>query len=228
MSLGEWLFRWRLVVIVGAFALAASLAAGDIGLVLGLRSLASLIDLERVFLLTGPLCLVAFALRLTGEARLGAVVYGQAAAPVVVTGGPFRFSRHPLYIGTWLFFVAATAPYLPPAVLAALAVGFGSALLAIAHHEECALADVHGENWARYARSVPFVLGRARGAVDDDGLAPSARALGAAFLGNLFLLSLGLYRLWAGIAEPPAAVGLLNLTCLVLWMLVVVVRRLRH
>lgn len=228
MTLGEQLFRWRLAVIVGAFGLAAGYAALDMGLHLGLRSLATLVGLERAFLLTGPVCLLAFALRLSGEARLGAVVYGQEASLRVVTGGPFRFSRHPLYLGTWLFFAAASAPYLPPLVLAVLAAGFATALVAIARYEERALALVHGEAWARYARAVPRVLGPASGAVDDDGIAPSARAWGAALAGNLFFLSLGVYRIAAGLGEPPKALALLNLACLGLWLLVVAARRLRH
>jgi protein-S-isoprenylcysteine O-methyltransferase Ste14 len=226
--IGEMLFRWRLAVIVGAFGLAGAYALIATE---GPRSLAELVGLERAFLITGPLCLLAFLLRVTGEARLGAVVYGQRASPRVVTGGLFRFSRHPLYIGTWLFFVAATAPYLPPAVLALLALGFALALVAIGAHEERALAAAHGDAWTRYARAVPRVLGMrglAKGAVDDDGIRPTARAWFGAGLGNLFFLSLGLYRIIAALCEPSKAFGLANVVCLLVWLVVVAARRLRH
>lgn len=228
--MGELLFRWRLAVIVGAFGLAGAWAALALKLDLGLASSTSLWGVERVWLSTAPLLLVAFALRVTGEARLGAAVYGQAASARVVSGGPFRFSRHPLYVGTWLFFVAACAPFVPPLVLAAIAVPFAFALATIGAHEERALADKHGDAWTRYAHAAPRFLGVPRGAVDD-GIRPTMRDYASAVAGNMFFLSLGVYRIAAGIAgfDAPGMklLGLANFAVLAAWLLIVTSRRLR-
>ena len=58
-------------------------------------------------------------------------------------------------------------------MLLVLALGFAWALFAIGAHEERALAQLHGEAWARYARVVPRGLGiggLARGALLNDGI----------------------------------------------------------
>lgn len=238
-TIGATLFRWRLVVIVGAFALAATWATVALRVDTGLRSLTEMFGLTRVFIATAPLCLVAFLLRVSGEARLGAAVYGQQASARVVSGGPFRFSRHPLYLGTWLFFVAASAPFLPPAVLLVLAVSFAVALAQIGAHEERALADAHGDAWVRYANAVPRFLGipraggRAGGGIDD-AIVPSARDWWRAVIGNLFFLSLAVYRIGIALigeqdikSTPARILGAVNVLCLVVWLVVVAARRLR-
>lgn len=228
--MGELLFRWRLAVIVGAFGLAGAWAALALKVDLGLASSTSLWDLERVWLVTAPILFVAFALRVTGEARLGAAVYGQQASARVVSGGPFRFSRHPLYVGTWLFFVAACAPFVPPLVLALIAVPLAFALASIGAHEERALAEKHGDAWTRYANAAPRFLGVPRGFVDD-GITPSARDYASAVAGNVFFLSLAIYRVAAGLAGADAPgmklLGLVNFTVLAAWLLIVTTRRLR-
>jgi protein-S-isoprenylcysteine O-methyltransferase Ste14 len=227
---GELLFRWRLAVIVGAFGLAGAWAALALKVDTGFASTTSLWGVERVWLVTGPLCLVAFALRVAGEARLGAAVYGQQASARVVSGGPFRFSRHPLYLGTWLFFAAACAPFVPPVVLAAIAAPFAWALASIGAHEERALAAKHGDAWTRYANAAPRFLGVPRAFIDD-GITPSARDYASAVAGNVFFLSLGVYRIAAGSAgfDAPGMklLGLVNFALLGVWLLVVTSRRLR-
>lgn len=229
-SWGDLLFRWRLAVIVGSFGVAAlcAMLLDD-----RLASTADLVGVERAFLVTSPLLLVAFLLRVAGEARLGAAVYGQEASARVITGGPFRFSRHPLYVGTWLFFVAGSAPYVHPAVLAVLALVFAVALAAIGAHEERALAAKHGDAWTAYARAVPRFLGVPRGAspVHDDGVRPTTRDVASAVAGNLFFLSLAAYRACAPLvgldSRAAKLLGLVNLACLVAWLVIVGVRRLR-
>ncbi len=228
--MGEILFRWRLALIVGAFGLAGAWAAIALKIETGLPSSTSLWGVELVWLCTAPLLLIAFALRVTGEARLGAAVYGQQASARIVSGGPFRFSRHPLYVGTWLFFVAACAPFVPPLFLAAIAIPFALALAAIGAHEERALAEKLGDEWTRYANAAPRFLGVPRGFVDD-GIAPSARDYASAVAGNVFFLSLGVYRLAVGLAgfEAPGMklLGLANFAVLAAWLILVTTRRLR-
>lgn len=228
--MGELLFRWRLAVIVGAFGLAGAWAALTMKVELGLPSSTSMFGIERVWLATVPLLLIAFALRVSGEARLGAAVYGQQASARVVSGGPFRFSRHPLYVGTWLFFVAACAPFVSPIVLAAIAVPFALALALIGAHEERALAEKHGDSWMRYASAAPRFIGVPRGFVHD-GIAPSARDYASAVAGNVFFLSLAVYRGAAGLAGLDAPgmklLGGANLAILAAWLLIVTTRRLR-
>ena len=231
--MGERFFRWRLVVIVGFFGLAVAWAVWmlknpDLAVRAPLvRSLSELVGLRLVFVVSGALALLAFALRASGEARLGAAVYGQTASTRVVTGGPFRWLRHPLYAGTWLFFVAATAPYLAPLVLAVLSAAFFACLRAIAIHEEVALQAAHGDAWTRYAAAVPRLFGVA-GAVEPDGIRLSGSNIAAATLGNLGLLSIGLYRVLVGFGAPTKLLGVLNVACLGLWLAVVFVRRARR
>lgn len=223
-AFGERLFRHRLAFIVGAYGLAA-LAALALSRLDDPPALLSSLG-TRTFLATGTLCLVAFGLRASGEARLGGAVYGQAASTRVVTSGPFRFMRHPLYAGTWLFFVAASAAWVPLVVLAPLALVFLAGLVAIATHEERALEATHGEPWRRYAEAVPRFLG-VPGRVEPDGISTSGPAWAKAAVSNLGLLSLGLYRLLVGLDLGFRGLASLNLAALTIWVAVVVVRRVR-
>ena len=88
----------------------------------------------------------------------------------------------------------------------------------------------HGDAWTRYANAVPRVLGVPRAFVND-GIAPSARDYGRAIAGNVFFLSLGVYRIVVGIAgfDAPGMriVGLANFALLAAWLLIVTTRRLR-
>jgi protein-S-isoprenylcysteine O-methyltransferase Ste14 len=233
---GALLFRRRLLVIVGFFLAAMMIAVvlhGATALPRVLVPSGSLLAREALFLVTGPLCLLAFFLRASGEARLGSAVYGQDAPPRIITAGPFRHMRHPLYAGTFLFFIAAAAPYLPLSLLLPLGGLFAAALRAIATYEERSLAAAHGEAWARYAAAVPQLLpwkslGRREALAAEADDVVSLRAWGAAALSNLGLLSLGLYRVLVGLELSFVGLGVLNLACLTLWVGVVVVRRLRQ
>jgi protein-S-isoprenylcysteine O-methyltransferase Ste14 len=226
--MGATLFRHRLAVIVGFFALSIVVAvviaraAGD-GATAGLQASTTLPS--------GLVCLLAFAVRTWGEARVGAAVYGQQASARLVTSGPFSLVRHPLYVGTWLFFVGATAPYLPVVVAAAFAVLFAAALRAIAVHEETGLEAAHGDAWRAYAARVPRLVGlprRSEGPLAADGVVVRGADVAVAAVSNVGMLVLGAYRVAKGAGVD--FVGLRSLTGLGLgaWFVVVVVRRLRR
>lgn len=223
-TFGERLFRHRLAFIVGAYGVAA-LAAVALSRLDDPPALLSSLGTQ-AFLPTGVLCLLAFALRASGEARLGSAVYGQVASTRVVTSGPFRLLRHPLYAGTWLFFVAASAAWVPLVVLAPLALVFLAGLVAIAAHEERALEATHGAAWRRYAEAVPRFVG-VPGSVEPDGISTSGPAWAMATVSNLGLLSLGLYRVLVGLGLGFRGLATLNLAALTIWVIVVVVRRVR-
>jgi protein-S-isoprenylcysteine O-methyltransferase Ste14 len=225
-GIGGALFRWRLAVIVSFFAAALAYSAASLAHVVDvpLATLEDLVGQDIAFLVCGPLALVGFWLRASGEARLGSAVYGQSASARVVTGGPFRVMRHPLYAGTLLFFVATFAPYLQPALLAALAIGFALCLRSIAKYEERDMGAHLGDAWTKYAAAVPRFFGKI-GAVDDDGIRPDGKAWALAILGNLALLTTGLFRILVGSGVMFRGLKSLNVLCIAIWIVVVVVRR---
>lgn len=225
--MGSLLFRHRLAVLVfllvgpliGAFALSKH--------PIGWRTTSELVGMPVAFAATAVALLIAFALRAAGEARLGDVVYGQGEGARVVTSGPFRLQRHPLYVGTFLTIVGLSAPYLPPVFLAGLAVLTALTVSSIAGYEEGALAAKFGDAWTRYAQAVPRFIG-VPGKVDDDGVRTTARSWSIAVLSNLGLLSFGCYRLAvaAGVDEGQRKVlGLLNVACVLVWTAMVLGRR---
>lgn len=225
--MGALLFRHRLaalvLLLVGPLIAAYVLSKHPIGL----QTTSELLGVPVAFAATAVALLVAFALRVTGEARLGDVVYGQGEGARVVTSGPFRLQRHPLYAGTFLMIVGLSGPYLPPLFVTVLAVLTALTVSSIAGYEEGALAAKFGDAWTRYAKSVPRFVGVA-GAVDDDGVQTTARGWAIAVLSNLGLLSFGLYRLAvaAGVSEgPKKLLGLLNIGCALVWTAMVLGRR---
>jgi protein-S-isoprenylcysteine O-methyltransferase Ste14 len=226
-GMGSLLFRHRLAALVlllvgpliGAFALSKH--------PIGLRTTSELVGMPIAFAATAVALLIAFVLRTTGEARLGNVVYGQGEGARVVTSGPFRLQRHPLYVGTSLAIVGLSAPFLPPLFIAVLAVLTALTVSSIAGYEEGALAAKFGDAWTRYAQAVPRFVG-VPGKVDDDGVRTTARGWTIATLSNLGLLSFGLYRLAvaAGVDEGPRKVlGLVNVVCVLVWAAMVLGRR---
>ena len=225
--MGAALFRHRLAVIVGFFALAIVTAIVVARLVPGAVVVG---PASAAWAPSGIACVLAFAVRTWGEARVGAAVYGQSASSRLVTSGPFSLVRHPLYVGTWLFFAGATAPYLPLAAAIALDVAFALALRAIAVHEEVGLQATHGEAWAAYAARVPRFVGLPRSGGEDggDGVVVGAGAWAIAALSNVGMLSLGGYRVVSGAGVDFVGLRSLTLLGLTVWFVVVVVRRLRR
>ncbi|MFH1808960.1 MAG: methyltransferase [Pseudomonadota bacterium] len=226
-----WLFERRLTVMLLAFAVALAGASTQklwtSAEAHWTRPLLRLVEGEAwsaaVLVVTGLLCVLAFALRTAAEARLRAVVYGQGQVQGLVVDGPFAWLRNPLYLGTWLFFSGATLLWLPLFAALLLCALFGFTLDAIVHHEEGLLATQHGEAYARYCARVsrwsPWPR-RAPGTVT-----PGASAWLWASLGNLGLLSLGLFRITVALGADPRPAGALNLFCIGLWLGVIAWRR---
>lgn len=82
----------------------------------------------------------------------------------LVTAGPYRFTRNPLYLGRLLIFsgicIMARLPYYANllVMLAGWAVFFGYYLKRKERVEPARLLQVHGEAYERYFKSVPALL----------------------------------------------------------------------
>jgi protein-S-isoprenylcysteine O-methyltransferase Ste14 len=130
-----------------------------------------------------------------------------------------------LYVGTWLCFVAFLSPYLPAVVAVAFATAFALCLRAIAVFEESALRATFGAAFNAYALAVPRFVGIAKSAPADD-VKTTWRSWMLAALSNVGMASVGVYRVLKGEGVDFRGLGLANVLCLVLWLLVVVTRRL--
>jgi protein-S-isoprenylcysteine O-methyltransferase Ste14 len=129
---------------------------------LGLFSFAVAVPVTIV--LAAALAGAGAALRIWGTAWLGpeTVTHGRMQAGEVLTCGPYRFVRNPLYLGTW-FTVAAMAFIMPPSG-ALLAMGALTVFqLRLIFGEEAFLAGQPGESYAAYLRTVPRLVPRLRG-----------------------------------------------------------------
>lgn len=229
------LFTHRLKVIGGAVVVALVLAVLSAKLSaqldtapLWLRPLArALPDAKRaVFLATGAGCFVAFLLRLSGEARLGDAVWRQGETPALVDDGVFSHARNPLYLGTWLFFTSLIALWAPPLVALALALVFFLALRAMVLHEEQLLSQTLGAPYLDYLARVPRWGWRLAGKRSSTSPASFARAV----LPNLGLLSFALFRIGVALttnARVERLLGLLNIACVLVWLVAVLVKRAR-
>jgi protein-S-isoprenylcysteine O-methyltransferase Ste14 len=224
-------FRYRLAVMAAVFAVAIAIAILLARLVPSsgwLQTTGAMWGVGPVFLVSGVVCIGAFALRTWGEALLGNIVYGQGTGTGIVVAGPFRWSRNPLYVGTWLFFIAAVGPYLPVVVLVVLGSLFGFALRQIVADEEASLAERFGEAWHRYATAVPRFVGIAKPTTTTP-VTPTLTDWAWGAVCNVFLATLGLYRIsWFILEAPSRVLGIINIAACVIWLAVVIVRRLRH
>ena len=120
-----------------------------------------------------PLSVAAGALLLiAGEAvRLWAAGHLRKSVELV-TVGPYRHVRHPLYLGRLLILTGlcvacrfeAGSPYLWNAILLAVSLGvfFGYYLPRKERVESARLRRLHGEAFERYRRSVPAILPQVR------------------------------------------------------------------
>jgi protein-S-isoprenylcysteine O-methyltransferase Ste14 len=174
--------------------------------------------------LTGLGCLLAFIIRTWGESHLGAAVYGQGETAGLMDQGPFGRVRNPLYLGTWLFFFSTTALWAPALLWLLMSALFAATLHAMVLHEETLLTQSLGAPYVDYLKRVPRWLPR----VSSDARVLVATRHGPAVLGNVGLLSLGLFRLAWALGLPLAIPSLLNGLGMLLWLGVIVWRRWRR
>jgi hypothetical protein len=144
-----------------------------------------------------------------------------------VDQGVFARSRNPLYFGTWLFFAALILLWAPLALAVALAALFFAALRAMVLHEEQLLAGALGSPYVDYLARVPRWGWRIS---TSPSIAPAPLALaglGRAVLPNLGLFSFGLFRVGVALGGPEKLLGLVNIACVLAWVVAVLVRRAR-
>ena len=150
-----------------------------------------------VLLAFGIVCALLGAwLRTWGTAYLGSgvVLDGGMHGNGVLTDGPFRYVRNPLYLGTW-FNTLALALLMPPsgAIFTVLCVGLLTMRLILA--EEAFLATRLGAPYLAYCAQVSRLLPALRPRVEASGVEPHWRN---AVLAELFV--------W-GVAVSFIAVG---------------------
>lgn len=106
---------------------------------------------------------MAAVLRVWGTAWLGAGVVNnlEMKAGVVMAGGPFRYVRNPLYLGTWLM-IAAMSFAMPVTGALVTLVLLSVFLVRLILGEEVFLERQLGEPYKLYLRSVPRLFPRLR------------------------------------------------------------------
>jgi protein-S-isoprenylcysteine O-methyltransferase Ste14 len=109
------------------------------------------------------LAALAVALRVWGTAYLGpgTVNSMQMKSGILAAGGPYRYVRNPLYLGTWCM-VAAITFILPPTGSLVVFVLLTIFLPRLILGEESFLAASQGEAYAAYMRAVPRLIPRLR------------------------------------------------------------------
>lgn len=80
---------------------------------------------------------------------------------LLMTGGPYAFSRHPMYIGELALWLGIAVLFGSPTVLAGFAVLF-AVLRRLAVREEVGLEAAFGDPYRRYKASVPRWIGLPR------------------------------------------------------------------
>jgi len=108
----------------------------------------------------GGLALYLWGLWVLGRGFGASSVFGVRlrTQPRLVTSGPFRFLRHPLYAGLILASFGGMLIFLTWSMVAAAV--FAPALVLRARREERVLARQFGDEWARYASVTPAWLPR--------------------------------------------------------------------
>ena len=117
-----------------------------------------------MIVLAAAIAAAAAFLRVWGTAWLGAGVVNKLEmnAGVVMAGGPFRYVRNPLYLGTGLMAVAMS--FVMPVTGAVFTVVLIAIfLMRLILGEEAFLARQLGEPYQLYLRSVPRLFPRVRG-----------------------------------------------------------------
>lgn len=106
-------------------------------------------------------CVAAMALRVWGGSyfRGSTVSHEDAQTDALIVAGPFRFVRHPLYLGNLLLAVGLGAAA-PLAGWIFIIVGNVVFVRWLAAYEDSLLAARHPEEFAQYRRHVPALLPR--------------------------------------------------------------------
>ena len=78
----------------------------------------------------------------------------------LATSGPYAFTRNPLYLGSFLLGVGFTVASGQPLLGLLFAALFLGIYLPVMRVEAATLAELFGEDYARYARAVPLFIPR--------------------------------------------------------------------
>ncbi len=129
-----------------------------------------------VIVLAAFFAAMAVALRIWGTAWLGTatVLHGQMKAGAVMAGGPYRYLRNPLYLGSWCMF-AAMAFLMPPTGALFAMIFLTAFLLRLILGEEAFLSRQLGQPYQDYLRIVPRLIPRLRVKLWSDGIQPNGR-----------------------------------------------------
>jgi protein-S-isoprenylcysteine O-methyltransferase Ste14 len=115
-------------------------------------------------------------LRVWGTACLGrsTVHHAQMQAGAVMTDGPYRYLRNPLYLGTWCM-IAAIAFLMPPTGAIFAMVGITIFQMRLILGEEAFLTVQLGQPYIDYLHAVPRLFPHLRAMLSRTGPAPSGR-----------------------------------------------------
>lgn len=150
----KWINAWDLGKRVSTLEwLALELSRG------GLMSFASATPM--VIVLASLIAGLGMVLRVWGTAHLGyaTVHHGEMQAGTVMTAGPYRYLRNPLYLGGW-FMMIGVSMLMPPTGALFTIVLIGVFYLRLILGEEAYLAGKLGEPYQQYQRSVPRLFPR--------------------------------------------------------------------
>lgn len=116
---------------------------------------------------------IGMVLRVWGTACLGAttVQSRDMKANAVMTGGPFRYVRNPLYLGTWCMVAALSFLMTSTGALVAMVL-LTVFQLRLILGEEAFLASHLGEPYLAYVRAVPRLIPRLRSNLPPSGSKP--------------------------------------------------------
>jgi protein-S-isoprenylcysteine O-methyltransferase Ste14 len=126
-----------------------------------------------ILIVAALIAAMAVLFRVCGTAYLGAATVnsGGMVAGKVMTDGPYRYVRNPLYIGLWCMVIALT--FLMPATGAALsAILITVFVIRLTLGEEAFLSAKLGEAYQTYVKAVPRFIPRLRGAPSAAGAKP--------------------------------------------------------
>ena len=109
--------------------------------------------------IAGTLCFaLGFAVRVAAYRRLGLMFtydLGQRARHQLITGGIYRWMRHPSYVGSTLMLLGLCVVARSWQMLVAEIVAVVPPMWVRIRREEALLARSFGEEWTRYAASTP-------------------------------------------------------------------------